>query len=271
MRHHWHHTEESKAKISCAGMGRIVSEETRVKLRKANLGKIVTEATRVKLSKAQKANCQNPEYNAHMSKVRTGRIPTTKARANMSKAQMGRTHTQATKSKMSEVAGVRWQDPEYRAAMSQMSMGNEYALGYRHTEETKTKMSKSQKLLWQDLEYRDRSVKAMRLGCLVHPNKPELVLVALLESVYPSEWAFVGDGTLIIDGLNPDFVNTNGKKQIIELFGRYWHSKEIIKNRRSDEERIKSYASLGYSTLIIWDDELKEPEKVLVKIARMGG
>ena len=232
MKYGCHHTAEARAKISQAGMGRIITEEHRANLSKALMGIQFTEEHKQKLSKAQKANCQNLEYKAHMSKVRTGRVPTEEARANMRESQIGRTHTEETKAKMSGARKVRWQDPEYRAIWEER---------------------------WQNPEYKDRVMRAMRLGCHIHPNKPELLLLGLLESVYPGEWEFVGDGQLIIAGRNPDF--WNGDHKLLEMWGNYWHQGE------NPEDRIRLFKEHGYDTLIIWEEELKYPDKVLERIA----
>ena len=52
------------------------------------------------------------------------------------------------------------------------------------------------------------------------------------------------------------------KKQIIELFGNYWHKEEDICLRE------KIYAQYGYNTLVIWEKELKYQNKVLDKITK---
>lgn len=92
------------------------------------------------------------------------------------------------------------------------------------------------------------------------PNKQETYLTELLEILYPKEWKYVGTGELIIAGKNPDFVNINGQKKIIELFGNYWHEK------KEEKERPKVFEKYGYKTLIIWSSELDSKKKLLNKI-----
>ena len=70
------------------------------------------------------------------------------------------------------------------------------------------------------------------------------------------QWKFVGDGQLVIGGKIPDFANVNGKKQLIELFGAYWHNVFDIAERK---EHFKQY---GFQTAIVWDDELKNEERL---------
>ena len=96
------------------------------------------------------------------------------------------------------------------------------------------------------------------------PNKPENKLIKLLNTVLPKEYKYVGDGKIRIDTFNPDFINCNGQKKIIELYGDYWHNKpdELERNKR----RIKVYKKYGYETLVIWEKELKDLDKLKAKI-----
>jgi len=63
--------------------------------------------------------------------------------------------------------------------------------------------------------------KKMMESMNIKPNKPENKVLNALNKYYPTQWKYTGDGSLIIDGLNPDFVNVNGHKYIIEVFGMY--------------------------------------------------
>jgi len=101
-------------------------------------------------------------------------------------------------------------------------------------------------------------------ACHFQPNKMEKKLNVLLGKILPGEYRYTGDGKFLIDGLCPDFVNCNGQKKIIELFGRYWHVN--ARYRYSEEGRKKIFAEFGYRLLVIWDDELKSEKKVIKKI-----
>ena len=92
------------------------------------------------------------------------------------------------------------------------------------------------------------------------PNKAEGRLLCILECAFPGEWRFVGNGDLIIDGKCPDFVNTNGKKALIELYGDFWHKGD------DPAKRQKYFATFGYQTLVIWEHELKSEKKVIDKV-----
>lgn len=96
------------------------------------------------------------------------------------------------------------------------------------------------------------------------PNKAELLLLALLDEYFSSEWQYVGDGKLIISGKCPDYMNINGKKQLIELYGNWWHRYD------NPEDRINYFKQFGYSTLVIWENELKNKPRLLDKITEFN-
>lgn len=103
-----------------------------------------------------------------------------------------------------------------------------------------------------------------------HPNKWEKIAIELLNKACPGEYKFVGDGSLIINGFNPDFTNINGKKKVIEVFGEYWHKGRGIRRWHQTElGRIMVYNSMGYDCLILWDMDLeKKTEAELLAIIR---
>jgi len=135
---------------------------------------------------------------------------------------------------------------------------------YLKSEEHKEKLRKSSKRNWQDLEF---VAKQMRGQC-VKPNKPEKQLNKLLQKLFPNQWKFVGDGQLILAGKCPDFINVNGQKKIIEHFGDYWHGEEKtgVSNEEHEQERMNLFAQYGYQTLIIWQHELENIEKLTEKV-----
>jgi very-short-patch-repair endonuclease len=124
------------------------------------------------------------------------------------------------------------------------------------------------KLKWNDKEFKERVITASMLGRQVKPNKPEKLLNGLLQELLLKEYKFVGDGKLIIDGFCPDFINTNGQKKIIELYGDYWHNKKGMEER--DKRRLTAYKKYGYKTLIVWENELKDINKLTDKLIKFN-
>jgi G:T-mismatch repair DNA endonuclease (very short patch repair protein) len=136
-------------------------------------------------------------------------------------------------------------------------------LGKHHTESSLKKIGKTIKNLWKKLENRDRFIKAQRKGMQIYPNKPEKIVNKLLSKI-SKDYKYTGNGSFIIEGFNPDFMNINGKKKIIELYGTYWHKRLEVMKR--DVRRIRSYKKYGYKTLIIWEHELKDLTKLCKKL-----
>ncbi len=120
--------------------------------------------------------------------------------------------------------------------------GNSYWLGKKRKKETEEKRIKK----W---------IKSIHLK----PNKKEKELEYIINQI-GLPYKFVGDGQVIIGNKIPDFINCNGKKKIIELFGNYWHKPE------EESKRIEHFAKYGFKTLIIWEHELKKRRNMTNKI-----
>ena len=206
---------------------------------------------------------------------------------------LGFHHSEETKAKMrgNQYAIGHHHTEEIRARISATHKGNKNALGLRHSNETRAKMSASHKLQWQDPVYRmkvfagvigkkrSERTKARISAALkgrfisdshlrnwikanqIKPNKVELRLQDILDRHYPNQWKYVGDGQIIIGGRCPDFINVDGKKEIIELFGTHWHPPFDVANRK------EHYTQYGFRSAIIWEDELDD-EKRLIKVLR---
>ncbi len=135
--------------------------------------------------------------------------------------------------------------------------------GTKHNKETKRKMSVAQKRLWGDpIWHKKQQTRMARGNRLARPNKVEIKLFDLLDSIQPGDWKYVGDGSLILAGKNPDFVNVNGKKLLIELFGDHWHRHD------SPKKRAAIFKPFGFRTLVIWERELENRPVLIRKINR---
>jgi very-short-patch-repair endonuclease len=137
-----------------------------------------------------------------------------------------------------------------------------YWLNKKMSEDSKNKMSKSRKELFKDEDFlknfKDKNIK------ISIPNKQEIIIIEILNFLFPEQYKFVGDFSLWINGKNPDFIN-NKEKKIIEFFGEHWHNKEDEKFRKD------FFKKEGYDVLVIWDYELKNIENVKNKIIEFNG
>lgn len=263
------HSKESLKKMSDIKKGKHLSPSTEFKKGNISLKKGIPLSleTRRKLSVALKGlfvGNKNPFYGNHHSQasvhrnseVHKGKIPWNKGLKGIFTGDKnpfyGKHHTEAVKQKNKEVH-----------IGKQIGENNPF-YGKKHTELTKQKMREAHKNRphfisketrdimrekgkrnWLDKEY------VKRVMAKYKPNKPETFLINLLNGLMPNEYKYVGNGEVIIAGKNPDFVNVNGQKKIIELFGDYWH------RGQNPEDRINTFKPYGWDTLVIWERELK--------------
>lgn len=161
------------------------------------------------------------------------------------------------KEKMSIMSKARWADPELRAKLSAIrkKQGN-FRKGTKHNLETKKKMSIAAKKRWQNKEY----IEHLKKGMNIKPTKPEKFLINFLNNNFPNEWKYTGDWSFWIENRNPDFINCNGKKALIEFDGDYWHNLSNVALK--DKERNQIYAKYGFKILSIKYEDITD-EKIL--------
>ena len=130
-------------------------------------------------------------------------------------------------------------------------------------------LSAMRKQMWQRPHYRENKVLAWSRAQHKKPNEPETSLLEILNRHFSNEWKYTGDGSLVIGGYIPDFANCNGRKELIEVFGDYWHNRPKTPWHQTELGRIGAYNSLGFRCLVIWEHELKTlPEQEIVEKIR---
>jgi len=256
-------------KISLAKMGHTVSMEQRKKQSDSLKGHHLTAEQKARHSVAMakfKGVKRTPEaaFNARMGMIKAGVKPTEQC------------------IKAGHLARMEWRPNAEQRARKHLAM-----LG-THTEpkseECKAKIRESCKdrkwtpeqiekrrqgmvRKWASLsaEERNKWIRAAMRGCSRSPNKPESVLMRVLNEISPNQWQYVGDGAVVIGGCNPDFININGKKLIIELFGNYWHGVKARYNSTPDA-RQAIFGEYGYKTLIVWEKEVEKRQELEEKL-----
>ena len=231
----------------------------------------VSEETRTRLSAiatmrhANGWNCGGPYFQGHHhtdeAKARIGAIHRGKPRSQKVKEKI-RTKLQLRIGSLTSMFGKHHsEETKAKIRAAHISSGlrppagiSKGMLGKHHSEATKAKM----RSYWQNPEWVAKHIRAQN----IKPNKAELCLQTILDKYFLGEWKFVGDGQLIIGGKIPDFVNVNGRKQLIELFGNRWH------NIFEVAERTEHFRQYGFETIIIWDDELKDESRLVRRLKR---
>ncbi len=84
------------------------------------------------------------------------------------------------------------------------------------------------------------------------PNPSESYLGKILDIECPGQYKY-NDGWFVLAGKIPDFVNVNGQKKVVDLFGEGYHKTE------EESKRKELFATLGWSLMVIWGKELSDP------------
>jgi len=93
------------------------------------------------------------------------------------------------------------------------------------------------------------------------PNKEEKKIITFLaRNNLP--FRYVGDGSFLIGGKNPDFICEESKK-VIEFFGELWHPPS---HRR---KRVEFFASYGWDCFVIWGKDMSSVEKRKILLQRL--
>lgn len=195
-------------------------------------------------------------------------------REKQSKSQKIAQNKPEVKARSVETATLSWQDPEYRSNVIATHLITENLPEIKERksrdqiqlwinrpefhEQMSTLQTKIMTENWQDPEWRKNRILAIGNGMHIFPNNPES-LIKLITEEYWQGWKYTGDYSIVINGKNPDFINEE-TKQIIEVYGDYWHEGE------DPTDRAEIFAQAGYETLVIWEHELKDLDRVIWKI-----
>lgn len=154
----------------------------------------------------------------------------------------GKTHSVQTKQKMREKALIerknRWKNPEYREKMLLILKEN---------------FKNSSKERWSDREFREKQLSKMMGGLSKRPTSLEKQMIGLIRT-HNLPYKYTGNGDFWIGGKNPDFVNINGEKKLIEVGNVFHHQNGY------EEKRRKHFAKYGWKSYIFIGDTLNKKE-----------
>ena len=199
------------------------------------------EAIRLKIKETTKKTMKTPEVEAKISKTwfKKGQKPWNFGLKGTTRGMLGKHHSEETKEKIKISTLKR---------------------NYKHSPIIREIIKKTSLKRWRNEDYRNRTLKSMLQAIQIKPNQQEKALEIILNNIYPNEYKYVGNGQFVLGGKCPDFMNINGKKKLIEMFGDYWHRNDNPQNR------INYFKQYGFDTLIIWERELKNLKMVKEKL-----
>jgi len=174
---------------------------------------------------------------------------------------------------------------EQRRKLSEIRLKNpnRYWLGKKRDEETNRKISKTKKKLydegkivpfykgkhlpedfkkklasakvrnWKDPEYKKNQVKRIVRGLIKRPTSLEKEMIDIIKK-YNLPYRYSGNGSFILGGKNPDFVNINGKRICIEVANTIHHPKSY------PTERVNYFKKLGWDCIVFRVNNLNEKD-----------
>lgn len=92
------------------------------------------------------------------------------------------------------------------------------------------------------------------------PNKVEKMFIELINK-YKLPYKYVGDGNFWVRNANPDFINVNGKKEVVEIFGDFWHNPKLNKycnHDHTEKGRKLIFKKYGFDCIVIWEREFNK-------------
>lgn len=128
-------------------------------------------------------------------------------------------------------------------------------LGKKRSEEHKEIIRAKTKALWENQEYREKTLKAIFKSFRHKTSSYEQRLIDLFKK-FNIKYKFCGSGNdIVIMGKKiPDFINTNGKKIVLEVYtkGHLGNLKPI----NYEKIRKTHFAKYGYKVIYFNEDDL---------------
>ncbi len=197
-----------------------------------NKGKKCPQQGRVRLGE------NNPFY---------GRKHTKETRDKISEKGIGRICTKTTRDKLSKALKGKIVSKETREKQSKMRKGkiNNWNRGKKLPIQIREKISRSLKKWWSNPD----NNKIMKKRRRIRITSYELRMMELIKK-YKLPYKYVGDGSVWFGKCNPDFLNVNGEKIVLEVY------EEVLHMKNYENIRSKQLLEYGYKTIFISGKEL---------------
>lgn len=139
-----------------------------------------------------------------------------------------------------------------------------------HRLEVKEKFKNSMKKHWENKQFIENLIKIGITSLHRRPTNLEKKFTTFFQT-HNLPLTYCGNGTLIIGGKNPDYVESNGKKVCLEVGNKY--EKSIKRKGRNysnwqeyEQQRINHFNAFNWKCLVVWEDELNDNVVVLQRL-----
>lgn len=156
--------------------------------------------------------------------------------------------------------------------------------GIKKSDSTKNKLSIRMKKQWANKEFKAKMIKIRR-----KQMTPEIVAkiiaklklrdkscfeIKMIDIIKKNKlpFKFVGNGKFNLGGFNPDFVSTNSKNRIIEVYYSYFKNKQYGSEDKYRRKRYAIFNKNGYKTIFFNEVQLKSltEKEIVEKIKRFS-
>lgn len=131
--------------------------------------------------------------------------------------------------------------------------------------EYRKRMSNIRKELWKDEAYRGKMSHNL-FG--MRSKRPTILEQSFIDffNTHNLPFKYVGNGVLRIGGLFPDFVETNGRKIVLETANKAEKDFRRGNWKEYEKNRIKHFEKNGWKCLVLWDEKLKDEKQLFDNI-----
>lgn len=201
--------------------------------KKSKLGKSPPNTEGLKLGRGwNKGKHLSEETKKKLSEFRLGKKLSEEHRKKIGLAGLGRKHSEETKRKMSL-----------------------HAVGRKRvfTKKWIEKIRLSSIEHWKNPDYREKVIRNTLKGLIKRPTSLEKQMIDIIDR-NSLPYKYTGDGSFLIGFKNPDFVNINGEKKLIEV-GNVFHHQDNYEQKRREH-----FAKYGWESYIFIGDKLDEKQ-----------
>lgn len=167
-----------------------------------------------------------------LREIASKRVLTDELRKIYSTAKKGYKTPEEVKEKIRQKSLKMWQSGKYRKLI-------------------KKKFKESAQKRWANKEYKEKMIEVMLAGLIKRPTSLEKQMINIITK-YNLPYKYVGNGSFLIGYKNPDFININGEKKLIEVGNIFHHQGNYV------QKREKHFTNYGWKSYIFIGDTLNE-------------